>query len=93
MKIQDIIQENKYIVSYDLRGDDRDDDYKKLEKELVNEYDAKHLLDSVWGLSSDLTYKQLYRRIKRFTKVKDRLIVIRAVGGRGTGLYNKLSSV
>ena len=86
--------ESKYIVSYDLRGDDRKEDYTKLEKELETEYNAKRLLQSVWGLSSELTYVQILTKIKElsFIKVGDGLLVIRVEVGRGSNLENKLNS-
>ena len=82
----------KYIVSYDLRGEERGEDYTKLEKTLKDTYRAKRLLQSVWGLSSELTYIQLYTRIKRFVKPGDGIMLVHITAGRGSGLENKLSS-
>ena len=92
MKIQNIINEN-YIVSYDLRGKNRDNDYEKMEKELEDTFNAKRLLQSVWGLSSDLTDKKLHTHLKRFVKVGDGLLVVRKGAWVGSGLDNKLSSL
>ena len=82
----------KYIVSYDLRGEDRENDYAKLERELEDTYNAKRLLQSEWGLSSDLTPLQLHTRIKRLLRFEDGLMVLRVIRGKGSGLENKLSS-
>ena len=82
----------KYIVSYDLRGKEREKDYAKLEEELEDTYEAKRLLQSVWGLSSELPYKELYDDIKRLIKKGDGLIVVCMGSVIGRGLENKLSS-
>lgn len=85
---------SKFIVSYDLRGEKRDKDYDDLEWQLANTFKAKSLLDSVWGLSSSLTYDKLFDAIYNLRCIRrgDRLIVIDVRSAKGIDLKNKLSS-
>ena len=85
---------SKFIVSYDLRGEKRDENYDTLEWELKNSFNAKSLLDSVWGLSSNFSYDQLFDAIYKLPCIRagDRLIVIDVRSAKGIDLKNKLSS-
>lgn len=82
----------RYIVSYDLRGEARDKTYEALEKEFEGTYKAKRLLESVWGLSSELTLDQLYDDLIRLVNIGDGLLVVCIGRARGFGIENKLSS-
>lgn len=71
----------RYVVSYDLLGEEgeRNNDYSELDRKLgADPFNAKRLLHSVWGLSSNSTLDSLYSDIFTISefRINDRLVVV-----------------
>ena len=92
MRVVSTAEKCRYIVSYDLEGENRRTDYGKLEERLETKYKAKRLLQSVWGLSSTLSRNEIFNDLKKLTKIGDGIFIIRVGNGNETGLENKFSS-
>ena len=90
----------RYIISYDLSTEKGIPDYSVIES-LLKKLGAHRLLQSVWGVRTELELKPLYAQLKRALRggLKpldgDGLLVVTVVegGGIGRGLESKLTSL
>ena len=72
---------SRYVISYDLRKPRYTEaDYDELYTEL-DDLGAKHIQDSVWAVSTELTAEQIFDALwQHMHQDNDRLLVVRENG-------------
>jgi hypothetical protein len=71
----------RYVISYDLRKPNYTErDYDELYTEL-NDLGAKHIQDSVWAVSTELSSEQIFDALwQHMHQARDRLLVAETAG-------------
>jgi hypothetical protein len=83
----------RYVISYDLRKPNyTESDYENLWAEL-DALGAKHIQDSVWGLSSGSSANDIFDALRQHMHPKDRLLVAATNGFQNVNGITKFSDV
>ena len=80
---------SKYLVTYDLVGDEASREYERLIAEIETLDDYVKVQRSVWLVKTDYSAKQIRELLRGYMDGDDRLMVIRIV--RGSAWRNSLS--